>query len=81
VADFVSELLSFPAGKHDDMVDCCSLLGQLLTNLVPGSAPKSAEPPPKILSTDPATCTVTLTDLFEAEERRHRRRSGSGRIW
>jgi hypothetical protein len=80
LADFVSELLSFPAGKHDDMVDCCSLLGQLLFVLVPGSAPKAAEPPkPKILSTDPALCTVTLDDLFSANERRAKR--NSGRIW
>lgn len=29
-ADFVSELLSFPAGKHDDQVDALGLVGQLL---------------------------------------------------
>ena len=31
---------------------------------------------PKILSTDPRTCTVTLTDLFEANERRSKKLSG-----
>jgi hypothetical protein len=31
---------------------------------------------PKILSTDPSTCTVTLTDLFEANERRSKKPSG-----
>jgi hypothetical protein len=78
LADFVSELLSFPAGKHDDMVDCCGLLGQLLGNLAAGEATRAKEPP-KILSTDATTCTITLNDLFEAEEHRHRRRSA--RIW
>lgn len=29
-AAFKSELLSFPAGKHDDQVDFLSLVGQLL---------------------------------------------------
>lgn len=29
-ADFVSELLSFPAAKHDDQVDALGLVGQLL---------------------------------------------------
>jgi predicted phage terminase large subunit-like protein len=29
-ADFRSELLSFPAGKHDDQVDALGLIGQLL---------------------------------------------------
>ena len=33
LSDFVSEMLAFPAGKNDDQVDCCSLLGQLLGNL------------------------------------------------
>ena len=77
LVDFVSELLSFRAGKHDDMVDCCGLLGQLLGNLAAGEAPRAKEPP-KILSADATTCTVTLNDLFEAEEHRHRR---SARIW
>jgi predicted phage terminase large subunit-like protein len=78
LADFVSEILSFPAGKFDDQVDCCSLLGQLLADLVPGSAPKPKEEP-KVLSTDPALCTVTLRDMFEQSERRHRR--AGTRIW
>jgi predicted phage terminase large subunit-like protein len=78
LSDFVSEMLSFPAGKHDDMVDCCSLLGQLLGNLASGTALVSPEPK-KVLSTDPALCNVTLTDLFEANERRSKR--SGGRIW
>jgi predicted phage terminase large subunit-like protein len=39
-----SELLSFPAGKHDDIVDALGLIGQLLDNMLVGQAPA---PPPK----------------------------------
>ena len=42
-ADFRSELLSFPAGKHDDQVDAIGLVGQLLDKMIKGSAPKPAE--------------------------------------
>ena len=35
---FRSELLSFPAGKHDDQVDALGLVGQLLDQMVPGSS-------------------------------------------
>jgi hypothetical protein len=40
---FRSELLSFPAGKHDDQVDALGLVRQLLDQMVPGQKPK--EPP------------------------------------
>jgi len=33
---FRGELLSFPAGKHDDQVDALSLIGQLLDDIRPG---------------------------------------------
>jgi predicted phage terminase large subunit-like protein len=35
---FRSELLSFPAGRHDDQVDALGLVGQLLDKMVKGSA-------------------------------------------
>lgn len=38
-----SELLSFPAGKHDDQVDALGLLGQLLDRMVNGQKPESPE--------------------------------------
>ena len=38
-ADFRAELLSFPAGKHDDMVDALGLVGQLLELMVEGRHP------------------------------------------
>jgi hypothetical protein len=37
---FETELLSFPAGKHDDQVDALGLVGQLLDKMVQGTAPK-----------------------------------------
>jgi hypothetical protein len=39
-AEFKRELLSFPAGKHDDQVDALGLIGQLLDQMVPGQKPK-----------------------------------------
>lgn len=35
-ADFRAELLSFPAGKHDDQVDALGLVGQLLDTMTVG---------------------------------------------
>lgn len=35
-----SELLSFPAGKHDDQVDALGLVGQLLDKMMKGEAIK-----------------------------------------
>jgi predicted phage terminase large subunit-like protein len=44
-AEFRRELLSFPAGKHDDQVDMIGLLGQLLDNMVDGVLPKPKQQP------------------------------------
>ena len=76
ISDFVAELISFPNAAHDDQVDACSVLFQSLANITPGREPPKKEPP-KILSTDPALCNISLTELFEANERRHQK---SGRI-
>ena len=42
---FEAELLTFPAGRHDDQVDALGLVGQLLDRMIKGSAlkPKSDE--------------------------------------
>lgn len=45
VADLRSELLHFPAGKHDDQVDALGLIGQLLDVMVSGTRPKPADKP------------------------------------
>jgi hypothetical protein len=42
---FRSELLSFPAGKHDDQVDAIGLVGQLLDIMVSGDKPIVPEKP------------------------------------
>ena len=46
-ADFRSELLSFPAGKHDDQVDAIGLVGQLLDRMQAGVKAKSQERKPR----------------------------------
>jgi predicted phage terminase large subunit-like protein len=38
--DFFAELLSFPAGKHDDQVDALSLIGQMQTRITRGRVPE-----------------------------------------
>lgn len=46
--DFRTELLSFPAGKHDDQVDALGLVGQLLDTIMHGQAlpePERLGPP------------------------------------
>lgn len=40
---FKSELMSFPAGAHDDQVDALGLIGQLLDLMATGRKPKEAE--------------------------------------
>jgi len=42
---FRSELLSFPAGKHDDCVDAIGLIGQLLDRMMAGEHPARAPKP------------------------------------
>jgi predicted phage terminase large subunit-like protein len=43
-ADFRAELLSFPAGKHDDQVDALGLIGQVLDRMTAcQSRPKSCD--------------------------------------
>jgi predicted phage terminase large subunit-like protein len=39
---FLNECLSFPAGRHDDVVDALGLAGQLLDKMVDGTTPKPA---------------------------------------
>ena len=40
-----SELLSFPAGKHDDQVDALGLVGQLLDQMIKGPLAKKTIKP------------------------------------
>lgn len=47
VPEFRRELLTFPAGKHDDQVDALGLVGQLLDKMLPGTRAKSDADKPK----------------------------------
>ena len=66
-----SELLSFPVGKHDDQVDMLGLIGQIIDKMDVGR-PLPEERKPKIISTDAASTTVTMEDLWQANERSRR---------
>jgi predicted phage terminase large subunit-like protein len=68
-----AELLSFPAGKHDDVADALALVGQILDKMFTPHAVLALPKPRKIISTDPTKCNATLTELFEANERSARR--------
>lgn len=48
-ADFEAELMSFPAGKYDDICDALGLVGQLMDEMMPPTVPK---PPPPAEPTD-----------------------------
>jgi hypothetical protein len=47
LADFRAELLSFPAGRHDDQVDALGLIGQLLDRMFVPQPPKKDDKPPR----------------------------------
>jgi predicted phage terminase large subunit-like protein len=40
----LNQLLSFPAGKHDDLVDTCALMGMVIDMAHPGFTPAAPEP-------------------------------------
>jgi predicted phage terminase large subunit-like protein len=71
--DFRNELLSFPAGRTDDQVDALGLIGQILDKMVAGEPLNEEQKKPKMLSTDPSVCNVTLQEMFEANEKRNSR--------
>ena len=68
--DLKSEMMSFPNGRTDDQVDALGLIGQSLDKIIPGSGPPKEPEKPKVFSTDPKECTVTLDDLWEANDRK-----------
>ena len=45
LADFINELVSFPAGVHDDQVDAIGLVGQLLDKMLPPAPPPKPKEP------------------------------------
>jgi hypothetical protein len=78
VSDFVTEWGSFPLGRTDDMIDCCSLLGQLISRLAPGSAPVKKEEPKRLVIGGQSS--LSLLELFEDNERHAKRGGGPERI-
>ena len=69
---FKDELMKFNAGKYDDQVDCMSLVGQVLDKMVRGRPTPPPEAKPKMFSTNPADCTVTMDDMWEANDKRQK---------
>lgn len=72
-AEFRKELLVFDAGTYDDQVDALSLIGQVLDRMIPADTSSSKKEEAKVLSTNPALCTVTLDDLFQDNEQHNSR--------
>jgi predicted phage terminase large subunit-like protein len=59
-----SELLSFPAGKHDDQVDALGLVGQLLDKMTEGQGPRKPEVPKN--ASGYKRLDVSATESFKA---------------
>lgn len=47
LAEMIGELLTFPAGKHDDQVDALALLGRLLNEMVGKGLPQGEQEKPR----------------------------------
>jgi hypothetical protein len=67
--------MTFPAGKYDDQADTLGLIGQILDKMISGNRKEVVDTRPKVLSTNVGECTVTLDEMFEANERRSNSRS------
>jgi hypothetical protein len=78
-SEFRKELLLFDAGRNDDQVDALSLVGQILDKMIPADKSSTPQKKDKVFSTNAATCTVTLDDMWEANEQRATK-TGSLRI-
>jgi predicted phage terminase large subunit-like protein len=69
---FLSELLRFPAGRHDDDVDCASLIGRALDEVHPAIV----VPEKTVAGTPQGVSAMTFDQLMK----HHDRSSGSSRI-
>ena len=65
--EFQRELLTFPAGKHDDQVDALGLVGQLLDRMSSGKALPDKTPKPL-----QGIEALTLDKLFEDHDKQRR---------
>ena len=80
LADLKHELMTFPAGKHDDQVDALSLFGQLLDLLQSGKTPKeeTAKPKELVYEAKPDGSVIGNMSVREAVEARMRRKRQEG---
>lgn len=62
LADFIHELLTFPAGKNDDMVDAFGLIGRMLDMLAKAAGKDAERPPIKTLQ------EATFDEILEAHD-------------
>ena len=78
LADFKHELLTFPAGKHDDQVDALGLFGQLLDSIQAGKVVEDEKPKPKELEyiATPSGIIQGNMDVRAAVEAMVKRRGG-----
>lgn len=80
LADFLSELMSFPNGKNDDQADALGLFGQLLDLISKGEVPKAEKAAPKELeyTVGPAGIiqgNASVREAVEAMIKRKRQRA------
>ncbi|MFO0448722.1 MAG: phage terminase large subunit [Pseudomonadota bacterium] len=74
-SDLISELLQFPAGKHDDQVDALSLIGQLLDHIDAGFSRKKEEERPTELKYEVQpdgriVANMSIMDIVAAKKRK-----------
>lgn len=72
-ADLESEMMSFPAGKHDDQVDALGLVGQLLDRMFPATPKQPGQPPRAEFGIPGPGAPVIGTSIRELIERAERR--------
>lgn len=81
IGDFRRELLSFPAGTHDDQVDAMGLVGQLLDLMSKGKDEEEQKPKPKELAFEAnadgsVTANMPLDAAIQDMIRRRKRNRG-----
>ena len=72
VAGCSGRAFKFPGGAPRRLRGRPWAVGQILDRMHAPSVP-TPKPKAKVLSTDPATNTIRMNDLWEAEERRYKR--------
>jgi predicted phage terminase large subunit-like protein len=80
VVALVDELLKFPAGAHDDQVDCLSLVGRMLDEMLPGSKP-APMPQPLGTGTTISGLDMSLDWHWKHSTNEAIQKLGGGRSW